>query len=145
MQPELDRIIGTRKVDPEAMKGYQEMVQAKVMKMLGEIPNIANTLEAHYRTGDAAKSVAYIQAQYNRILPQAVKVIEPYLRNIAPSVAKPAPGTKQANPARAAEPGSVVLKEMPSWDQVDQSRTTVADMMMGKAVLKNGKKATGWM
>jgi hypothetical protein len=142
MQPELDRIIGARKVDPEAMKGYQEMVKARVEKMLGEIPNIANTLEAHYRTGDAAKSAAYIQAQYNRILPIAAKVIEPYLRNIAPSAAKPAAKTGQAG--RSAGPGEVVLKEMPEWHEVDQSKTTVADLIEGRAILKNGKKASGW-
>jgi hypothetical protein len=142
MQPEIDRIVGTRKVDPEAMKGYQEMVQAKVMKMLGEIPNFENTLEAHYRTGDASKSVAYITSQYNRILPIAAKVIEPYLRNIAPSAAKPV--GKTAVPTRSAGPGEVVLKEMPDWDQIDYTKCTVADVMGGKAVLRNGKRASGW-
>jgi hypothetical protein len=144
MQPEIDRIVGTRKVDPEAMKGYQEMVQAKVMKMLGEIPNFENTLEAHYRTGDASKSVAYITSQYNRILPIAAKVIEPYLRNIAPSAARPVVNGKPAQAAKPAGAGEVVLKEMPEWDQIDYSKCTVADVMTGKAVLKNGKRASGW-
>lgn len=142
MQPEIDRIVGTRKVDPEAMKGYQEMVKARVEKMLGEIPGFANNLEAHYRTGDPSKSVSYIQSQYNHILPIAAKVIEPYLRNITAAAPKPPTG-KPAQ--RTASPGEVVLKEMPDWSEVDRSKTTVADLMMGNAVLKNGKKATGWI
>lgn len=143
MTPEIDRIIGNRKVDPEAMKEFQKMVQGKVGELLAAIPGIEDKLEAYYRTGDSAKSVAYIQSQYNRLLPQAVKVIEPFLRNIAAAPAKTQ--QRQVNgKAEAAEPGTVVLKEMPEWHQVDQSKTSVADLIEGRAVLKNGKKATGW-
>lgn len=143
MKPEIDRIIGNRKVDPDAMKGYQEMVKAKVGEMLAAIPGIEDKLETYYRTGDAQKSVAYIQSQYNRLLPQAAKVIEPFLRNIAAAPVKPQPqGSGRA--AASSEPGTVVLKEMPNWDQIDFSKCSTADVMEGRAVLKNGKKATGW-
>jgi hypothetical protein len=144
MQPEIDRIVGTRKVDPEAMKGYQEMVQAKVMKMLGEVKGFEATLEAHYRTGDAAKSVAYVQSQYNRILPVAAKVIEPFLRNIAPGAAKPVAKNPVTGARQPSGPGEVVLKEMPDYSQIDFNKCTVADVMQGNAILKNGKKASGW-
>jgi hypothetical protein len=142
MKTALDGVVGARKVDPEAAKGFEKMINAEVMRMLGDTPNFATNLEAHYRTGDSAKSVAYITAQYNRILPAAAKVIEPYLRNIT-AVSKPAGKSGTAAP-KAAAPGEVVLKEMPDWDKVDQSKTTVADMIMGKAVLSNGKRASGW-
>lgn len=147
MQPEIDRIVGNRKVDPEAMKEFQKMVQGKVGEMLAAIPGIEDKLEAYYRTGDSSKSVAYIQSQYNRLLPQAAKVIEPFLRNIQPSAQKAAlkqNGTRQAS----SEPGTVTLKEMPSWDQLDpawRSRPeSTAELIDGRALLKNGKRATGW-
>lgn len=144
MQPELTRVIAGRKVDPEAMKGYQKMVDSEVQRMLGEVPGFADKLEAHYRTGDQKKSIDYIQAQYNRILPQAVKVIEPFLRNIGRPAAQQV--DKSGNPvARPAAAGEVVLKEMPERNQIDWSKTTTADVMMGKAVLINGKRARGWM
>jgi hypothetical protein len=143
MQPELKRVIGTRTVDPEAMKGYERMVNDEVMRRLGEVPGFEEMLEANYRTGNADKSLAYIQQQYNKILPEAVKVIAPYLRNIAPG--KPAPKAAATGATgKPATPGHVTLREMPSWDQVDRNKTTVADMMMGKAVLTNGKTASGW-
>lgn len=142
MQPEIDRVVAGRKIDPDAMKGYQKMVQDEVQRRLAEIPGFADKLEALYRTGDAKKSVDYVQAQYNRILPEAAKVIAPFLRNIAPGkIVKT--GTKTGG-ARTASPGEIVLKDMPSWEQVDQDKTTVADMIQGHAILKNGKKASGW-
>jgi hypothetical protein len=145
MQPELDRVIAGRKIDPEAMKGYQKMVQDEVMRKLGEVPGFADRLEAHYRTGDQKKSVEYIQAQYNRILPEAAKVIAPFLRNIAPGKVGTPKNGAAATPGRTPSAGEVVLKEMPDWTQVDQSKTTVADMIQGHAILKNGKKASGWV
>lgn len=143
IQPEINRIIGNRKIDEAAMKGYQKMVQDEVARMLGEVPGFEKNLDAHYRTGDAAKSEAYIKAQYNRILPIAAKVIEPFLKNI-PAAKGPTPGAKTATPGKPAGAGEVVLKEMPDYSQIDFTKCTVADVMQGKAVLKSGKKATGW-
>jgi hypothetical protein len=37
-----------------------------------------------------------------------------------------------------------VLKEMPDYSQIDFNKCTVADVMQGHAILKNGKKASGW-
>jgi hypothetical protein len=144
MQPEIDRVVAGRKIDPDAMKGYQKMVQDEVQRRMGDIPGFADKLEAHYRTGDAKKSVEYIQTQYNRILPEAAKVIAPYLRNIAPGkpAVKAASGTPGTRPVSA---GEVVLKEMPERSAIDWTKTTVSDVMLGKAVLVNGKKATGWV
>lgn len=150
MQPELDRVIAGRKIDPDAMKGYQKMVNDEVMRRLGEVPGFADKLEAHYRTGDAKKSVEYIQAQYNRILPEAAKVIAPFLRNIAPGKTQAAKTTTNGNgTVRPASPGEITLKEMPSWDQLDPNwRNTpeaTAELMQGRAVLRNGKRASGWV
>lgn len=147
MQPEIDRIINGRKIDKDAMSGYQEMVQAKVEKLLGAIPGFGDKLEAFYRTGDKAKSLQYIQQKYNQVLPEAVKVIEPYLRNIAPGIVKK-PGATTSNGSRVSAPGEVTLKEMPDWHELDpawRSRPeSTAELMQGRAVLKNGKKASGW-
>ncbi len=147
IQPEIDRIVAGRKVDPDAMKGYQDMVNREVEKRLGAIPGFSEKLEAYYRTGDSKKSVDYVTAQYNRILPEAAKVIAPFLRNIAPAGKKPV-AAPVAGSARPSEPGTVTLKEMPTWDQLDpnwrnQSNAT-AELAQGRAVLKNGKRATGW-
>ena len=144
MQPEIDRVVSGRKIDPDAMKGYQKMVQDEVKRRLGDIPGFAEKLEAHYRTGDQKKSVEYIQAQYNRILPEAAKVIAPFLRNIAPGKPAPKPGTPAAV-GRAPSAGEVVLKEMPDNSAFDWSKTTVADVIQGHGILKNGKKASGWV
>jgi hypothetical protein len=148
MQPEIDRIVGNRKVDPEAMKEFQGMVQRKVGELLAAIPGIEDKLEAYYRTGDAQKSVAYVQSQYTRLIPQAAKVIEPFLRNIAPAAARQAPKQGTGKSTASPEPGTVTLKEMPTWDQLDpewRSRVeSTAEWMQGRAVLKSGKKATGW-
>lgn len=145
MQPEIDRIVNGRKVDAEAMKGFQKMVQDEVGRLLDVVPGIADKLEAYYRTGDAQKSIAYVQSQYNRLLPQAAKVIEPYVRNFGPASAAKAAPVKTANGKPAvSSPGSVVLKEMPAWDQIDFDKCTTADVMQGNAVLKSGKKASGW-
>lgn len=141
MKPEIDRIVGTRKIDPAAMTGYQKMVRDEVARRLGEVPGFASQLEAHYRSGNAEKSAAYVQAQYNRILPEAVKVIAPYLRNIK---AGPVAVPREAG-QRVAGPGEVTLKEMPDHGLIDWDRTTVADVMQGRAVLTNGKKASGWV
>ena len=141
MQPEIDRVIAGRKIDPEAMKGYQKMVNDEVARRLGDIPGFADKLEAHYRTGDQKKAEEYIQAQYNRILPEAAKVIAPFLRNIAPG--KPKPGTPAAV-GKTPSAGEVVLKEMPDNSAFDWSKTTVADVIQGHGILKNGKRASGW-
>lgn len=147
MQPEIDRVVNGRKVDPEAMKGYQSMVQAKVMEKLAAIPGFSDKLEAFYRTGDQKKSLDYITAQYNRILPEAAKVIEPFLRNISPGLVKKTP-TAGTSAMRTSAPGEVTLKEMPEWHQLDAEwrarPESTAELMMGRAVLKGGKKATGW-
>jgi hypothetical protein len=145
MQPEIDRVVGNRKVDPEAMKGYQRMVNEEVMRRLGDIPGFSDRLEAHYRTGDAKKSVEYIQSQYNRILPEAAKVISPFLRNIAPAKQSPAATTNGKGAARPAVAGEVTLREMPEWKDIDFSKCDTADVAAGHAVLKNGKKASGWI
>lgn len=143
MKPEIDRVINGRKVDPEAMKGYQQMVQGKVMEKLAAIPGFKDKLEAFYRTGDQKKSIEYITSQYNRILPEAAKVIEPFLRNIGAGTKLITPKNGVA-PTTQASAGEIVLKEMPDWDKFDQTKTTVADVMQGFGVLKNGKKARGW-
>lgn len=142
MQPEIDRVVAGRKIDPDAMKGYQKMVQDEVQRRLGEISGFADKLEALYRTGDQKKSVDYIQSQYNRILPEAAKVIAPFLRNITPGKVVKSGG--KAEPGRVASAGEVVLKEMPARSAIDWSKTEVADVIQGHAYLTNGKKATGW-
>lgn len=147
MQPEIDRVINGRKIDPAAMKGYQKMVKDEVMAKLATIPGIEDKIESFYRTGDQKKSLEYITARYNQFLPEAAKVIEPYLRNIAPGIVKK-PAAEGAKPTTKSEPGSITLKEMPEWHELDpawRSRPeSTAEMMQGRAVLKNGKKATGW-
>jgi hypothetical protein len=149
MKPELDRIIGNRKVDPEAMKEFQSMVQRKVGELLAAVPGIEDKLEAYYRSGDAAKSVAYIQGQYQRLLPQAAKTIEPFLRNIAPAAGQKTPA-KQGTVAKAqpSEAGTIKLKEMPDWHELDPTWSSTIEatamLMEGKAKLKNGRWATGW-
>lgn len=141
MQPEIDRILAGRKIDDVVMQDYRDKIEAKVQKMMGDIPGFADKLEAHYRTGDAKKSVEYIQAQYNRLLPEAAKVIAPFVKNIASGkVATKVP----AIAGRAPSVGEVVLKEIPDWDEFDQTKTTVADVIQGYGILKNGKKASGW-
>lgn len=149
MQPEIDKIIAGRKIDPDAMKGYQKMVKAEVDRLFEAIPGIEDKLEAKYRTGNSQESLSYIQNQYTRLLPTAAKIIEPFLRNIAGSAAKSKP--VQANGQRSAgtpAAGEVVLKEMPSWDQLDpvwRSRVdATAELIQGRAVLRNGKRASGW-
>lgn len=143
LQPAMDRVINGRKIDPDALKGYQKMVKDEVMSRLAAIPGFADKLEAHYRTGNAEDSVKYVQTQYDRILPEAAKVIAPFLRDIKPGVKAPAAtgGTPGAKPVAA---GEVTLREMPDHSQIDFSKCTVADVMQGKAVLKNGKRASGW-
>lgn len=143
LQPAMDRVINGRKIDPDALKGYQKMVKDEVMSRLAAIPGFADKLEAHYRTGNAEDSVKYVQTQYDRILPEAAKVIAPFLRDIKPGVKAPttAAGIPGAKPAAA---GEVTLREMPDHSQIDFNKCTVADVMQGKAVLKNGKRASGW-
>ena len=143
MQPEIEKIVAGRKVDPEAMKGYQEMVQKKVEQMLGEVPGFEKQLETFYRMGDAKSSLDYITRNYNKILPEAAKVIAPFLRNIAGGRIAPKPASGTA-PARTVSAGEVTLRDMPDRSAVDWSKTTTADMIMGKAVLTNGKRASGW-
>lgn len=149
MQPEIARYIPQgQNVDPEAQQILQGQVLAEVQRRLGEIPGFGDRLEAFYRTGDKQKSLDYIKTQYNRILPEAAKkIVTPFFRNIAPKPAQQAHrGTaRPTNGQRPASPGEVVLKEMPEWKDVDQTRTTVADIMEGHAILKNGKRATGWV
>lgn len=141
MKPEMERVISGRAVDPDAMKAYEKMIRSRAEEMIAANPNFTGIYEAHLRSGDKAKAVAYVQQEFRRVMPEAVKVIAPFLRNIQ---AAPKRAAAPTNGTRTASPGEVVLKEMPDWNDVDRSKTTVADMMMGKAVLRNGKKATGW-
>jgi len=156
MQPEIARYIPQgQNVDPEAQQILQDRVLAEVQRRLGEIPGFADRLEAFYRTGDKQKSLDYIKTQYNRILPEAAKkIVTPFFRNIAPKPAQQQPhrGTRPAQNGRPQGPGEVVLKEMPDWKDVDQARTeqefgmnATAAVMSGKAVLKSGKRASGWV
>lgn len=148
MQPEIDAVVGNRKVDKEAMDGYRDMVKEKLDSLFEAIPGISDKLEALYRAGDAQKAREYIQGHYTRLMPQAAKAIEKFVRNIPASgapVAKPKPN---GTPAQRTDPGSVVLKEMPSWDQLDPSWRSrpeaTAELMQGTAILRSGKKASGW-
>lgn len=145
MQPEIDAVVGNRKVDKEAMDGYRDMVKEKLDSLFEAIPGISDKLEALYRAGDAQKARDYIQSQYTRLMPTAAKAIEKFVRNIPASNAPAAktPAAKTGTPQRS-DPGSVVLKEMPAHDQIDFSKCSVSDVMMGHAVLKSGKKASGW-
>jgi len=149
MKPEVDRILAGRKIDAEAEQTIQALVTQEVQKRLGEIPGFADKLEAFYRTGDSQKSIDYIKAQYNRILPEATKkVVAPLYRNIQATPApKPKAAVSSAQPSRS----EVTLKDMPSWDQVDMQKTQqefgmdpTAALIMGKAILKSGKRASGW-
>lgn len=144
MKPEVDRILAGRKIDAEAASTIQSLVTAEVQKRLAEIPGFADRLEAFYRTGDAQKSIEYIKNQYNRLLPEATKkVVAPLYRNIgAPATQnKPAAARTNATPAVRAE---VTLKEMPEWRDIDFTKCTTADVASGWAILKSGKKASGW-
>lgn len=152
MQPEIDRIVGNRKVSAATMDDYRQKVQAEVQRRLAALPGFETQLETFYRTGDAKKSAEYIQAQYNRILPEAAKVIDPYVRDIRPSSAPVGdkPATRDnGGQQRSTSAGEVTLKEMPDWDQLDPNwrsqPNATSEMMQGRAVLKNGKKATGWV
>jgi hypothetical protein len=149
MKPEVERILAGRKIDAEAEQTIQSLVTQEVQKRLGEIPGFADKLEAFYRTGDSQKSIDYIKAQYKRLLPEATKkVVAPLYRNIqATAQVRPKPVSSGTQPVRS----EVTLKEMPSWDQIDMEKTrqeygdpTVA-VMSGKAILKSGKKASGWI
>jgi len=150
MKPEVDRILAGRKIDAEAEQTIQALVTQEVQKRLGEIPGFADKLEAFYRTGDSQKSIDYIKAQYNRILPEATKkVVAPLYRNIqaTPVVKKAAAPSNGAQPTRS----EVTLKEMPNWSDIDMEKTRqeygdpTAAVMSGKAILKSGKKASGWI
>jgi hypothetical protein len=143
MKPEVERILAGRKIDDDARGTIQSLVAQEVQRRLAEIPGFADKLEAFYRTGDAQKSIDYIKAQYNRILPEATKkVVAPLYRNIAaaPVVKKPVT-TPGATPIRS----EVTLREMPEWKDIDFSKCTTADVASGWAILKSGKKASGWL
>jgi len=144
MKPEVERILGGRKIDDEARGTIQTLVTQEVQRRLAEIPGFADKLEAFYRTGDAQKSIDYIKAQYNRILPEATKkVVAPLYRNIATPVIKPKPAVAtNGSPAIRSE---VTLKEMPEWKDIDFSKCSTADVASGWAILKSGKRASGWM
>ena len=140
MQPEIDRIVAGRKVSEATMKDYQAKVASAVAEALAKVPGFEKQLEANYRTGDRARSVKYITDTYNRILPEAAKVIDPYVRDIpAAAPAKGASATRGAT-RTASEPGVVMLKEMPDPKELMQTPTMTRDMMLGHGTLKNGKK-----
>lgn len=141
----IDTLLNGRKVDDDARAIFRKEVTSEVWKKLGATQGFERQLEALYRTGDRAKSVAWIKQQYDRILGpgKAADVIAPLLRNINPQRTttqgnKPAQKETQRS---SSEPGVVNLREMPDWDQVNWSKTTTADYAMGKAVLTNGKQA----
>lgn len=142
----IDALLNGRKADADQREIFREKVQSEVQKRLGQIPGFSTALESHYRTGDQKKSFDYIKQQYDRILGtgKAASVIEPLLRNINQKVTTKPNGTGKPNGQRPAEAGSVSMREMPGWDQIDWSKTTTADVAQGKAVLTNGKRATGW-
>lgn len=148
MQPEIDRLVNGRSVDPDAMKMFQKLVKEEVEKELGKVPNLDRDLDGHYRTGDAKRSLSYITGKYNAILPNAVKIIEPFLRNLGTAKVAPKGGQQGNGPQRSSSPGEITLKEMPTFDQLDPAFRAdpnhVAELMQGRATLKGGKKATGW-
>lgn len=144
IDPEVDRILAGRKIDDEARANINRMVNAEIEQQLALVSDFEKKLEAHYRTGDAQKSVNYIKSQYDRIVPEAVKkVVAPLYRNIAaPAPRKPA---AQAKPGAQPVRGEVTLKEMPEWKDIDFTKCTTADVASGWAILKSGKKASGWL
>ena len=143
MVPAMKVVIGNRTVDPAAMPAYQKLVKEEVERWMAEIPDFEKKLEAHYRAGDAKKSFEYIKGHYDRILPEAAKVIAPLLRNINPAPAPKKPGA--AKPGAQPVRGEVTLKEMPEWRDIDFTKCTTADVASGWAILKSGKKASGWL
>jgi hypothetical protein len=144
MKPEVERILGGRKIDDEARSTIQSLVTQEVQRRLAEIPGFEQKLEAFYRTGDAAKSAQYVKAQYDRILPEATKkVVAPLYRNI--QAAAPVKKAAVAAPNGAPVRGEVTLREMPEWKDIDFTKCTTADVASGWAILKSGKKASGWM
>ncbi len=142
MISEMKIVIGNRKTDPEAMPHYEKLVKDEVERRMVEIPGFEGKLEAFYRTGDAKKSLDFITGHYNRILPEAAKVIAPLVRNIGNV---PAPKAKPAQNGAPAIRSEVTLKEMPEWKDIDFAKCTTADVASGWAILKSGKKASGWL
>lgn len=136
-------VAANRTIDSEALPHYQQMINTEIERRLAQIPGFEAKLEAFYRTGNAAESAKYIQAQYDRILPDAAKVIAPLVRNLgpAPVAKKPAAAPVQGKPAVRSE---VTLRDMPEWKDIDFSKCTTADVANGWAILKSGRKASGW-
>lgn len=146
LKSEIDKVLNGRKVDDDAYGNIQAMVEREIEKRLGEVPGFESQLEAQYRTGNRERSVTYIKSQYDRITPEAVKkIVGPLYRNVSAPVQRVTPRVSAKPGERTVAPGSVVLREMPGRDEIDWSKTTMPDVMSGKAVLTNGKRATGWM
>lgn len=142
-------LLNGRKAEPDQMKHYVKLVREEVGERLGKIPNFDAQLEAQYRTGNRQASVEWINKQYDRILTsgKAADVIAPLLRNINPqktNTQKPANGTKPASKGTG-EPGTVTMRDWPDHNQIDWNKTTSADYAQGKAILTNGKRASGWV
>lgn len=148
MQPEIDRIVGNRKVSEATMNDYREKVKAQVQKMMAKIPDIEKKVEAWYQSGDNAKFLNYIQSHYNRIIPDATKIIDQYVRDIPQSAQKTPAKQGTVAKSQPSEAGTIKLKEMPDWHELDPTWSSTIEatamLMEGKAKLKNGRWATGW-
>lgn len=143
----IEGLLNGRKADDAQMKHYRKLVSEEVGERLAKIPGFEAQLEAQYRTGNRAEAVSWLNKQFDRIINggKAADVISPLLRNINPQkTAVKSAGGKSASKT-SNDPGSVVLNDWPDHDTIDWSRTTSADVAQGKAILLNGKRASGWV
>lgn len=143
----IEGLLNGRKADDAQMKHYRKLVSEEVGERLAKIPGFDAQLEAQYRTGNRAEAVSWLNKQFDRIINggKAADVISPLLRNINPQkTAVKSAGAKSASKT-SNDPGSVVLNDWPDHNTIDWNRTTSADVAQGKAVLLNGKRATGWV
>lgn len=148
-QPLIDQYLGGQVVTEEMRALIAEKVKAELGDRLAKIPGFGAQIDRMYKARDAAQVLPYVQRNVDKILQPAVKaVVERLYRNVAP-----AKGGKTAGaPGTKAQPGSQVqaqrstgvieLRAAPDWSRVDRSKTPDTDFLMGRAVLKDGRRVT---
>lgn len=96
--------------------------------------------QGHLDNGDKISALRMTQARFAREMPDAVKKIARrygYVSGAPGTQAQPKPGTQ---PAPRTEQGWLAVKERPSAEQIDRSRTPDSMILSGRAILRDGKK-----
>lgn len=123
-------------------RSYQNMlkeIDGEIGREMAKDKSVMQKFNALDATGKKADTIAYFNAQFDKIAPKVVQRVTKEWTTTKNPVAKTSAKTA------ATQTGGLKLAKAPERDQIDFSKTTQKDIMLGRAYLKGRNGLHTWM